>query len=164
MPSFTQPRRHRATRPLTLLALTGGLLLVACGDDDDTATATDGTTTTAADDATTTTQAPAPEVPITDIDVTAGGAGAEYSFATDLTTVEAGRVRVNLTNEGAEEHQAMLVRMPEGVDLGALATAAPPIRRAPRRSTWSRATAARTRLPRAVAPRARPRTSTLATT
>ena len=113
-------RTNRRTRPagLVVVAVTGGLLLVACGDDDTTTTGSPSTEQT-----TTTTEASAPEVPVTEIDVTSGGAAGEFGYTTDLTSIEAGRVQLNLTNDGAFEHQAMLLRMDESTDFAGLLAA-----------------------------------------
>jgi plastocyanin len=101
-----------ARRAALLVAVGSGLLLAACGDED--ATGSSPTVTTAA---------PGADVPVTEIAVTAGGAAGEMTFTTDLTTVEAGRVRVDLTNEGRVDHQAMLLRMDDGVDFAGLLAA-----------------------------------------
>jgi hypothetical protein len=120
------------------------LLLAACGDDDDddtsattgggseTTTAdtdagadttvattadTEVTDTTVAEDTTTT----VPAVEATAVDVTM----ADFSFDTGgVTEVPAGAVTVTATNEGAEEHQAGIMRLNDGVTFQDFATAA----------------------------------------
>jgi uncharacterized cupredoxin-like copper-binding protein len=99
--------RHPHHR-IALLAVVPALVLaVGCGDDD--------TDTTSAP--TTTATAPLPEAQVVDVSAT------EYAFDTDLTTVDAGLVELRLTNDGAEGHQAMIVRFDDGADLGALIAA-----------------------------------------
>jgi plastocyanin len=117
-----QPRPARIRRrpaAVALFAVTGGLLLAACGDDDTTST-------TDAPDSTDSTDSTAPatdDVPVTEIDIVAGGAAGEFGYTTDLTTLEAGRVQVNLTNEGTFEHQAMLLRIDDSTDFAGLLAA-----------------------------------------
>jgi hypothetical protein len=100
-----------------LIALTAvGLLVAGCGDDDEDAAETGTTTTTEAPDEETTTTAPESEpAEVTTLAVTA----VDHAFqpAQPLTTLEPGLVRVDLTNTGAEEHQATLVRLNDGVTL-----------------------------------------------
>jgi plastocyanin len=114
-------RTNRRTHPagLAIVAVTGGLLLIGCGDDD-TTTATDSPS---ADETPTTSDAPAPDVPVTEIDVTAGGDTGEFGYTTDLATIDAGRVQVNLTNDGAFEHQAMFLRIDDATDFAGLLAA-----------------------------------------
>jgi hypothetical protein len=94
-----------------------GLLVAGCGDDDEDAAETGTTTTTEAPaEETTTTAAPEAEpADVTTLAVTA----VDYAFQPEqpLTTLAPGLVRVDLTNTGAEEHQATLVRLNDGVTL-----------------------------------------------
>jgi hypothetical protein len=117
--------RMTKQRCMALLAI-GTLVLGACGDDDEptTAATTDAPATTAAEETTTTaaeetTTTAAEEVAVTELDITA----ADFSYAGAPTTLEAGLVRVSLTNEGAEEHQATIVRLHDGVALDDFAAA-----------------------------------------
>jgi uncharacterized cupredoxin-like copper-binding protein len=62
------------------------------------------------------------------IEVEVPGGDAECTFDTEIQTVEEGPVELVLTNMGAEEHQASIVRLPEGTtfdDLIALAVEDP---------------------------------------
>jgi hypothetical protein len=102
---------------VAILAFAG----TACGSGDDdaavsgTTEVTEATTTTGGE---TTTTASTPEATVIDVTAT------EYAYDVGgVTEVPAGAVEINLTNNGAEEHQATLVRLHEGVDLGALAAA-----------------------------------------
>jgi hypothetical protein len=114
-------RRILASTFCTLLLVGAG-----CGDDDDaaetgeppTTAAPEETTTTAApDDETTTTTSTAPpdDSSVTEVQVR----GTEYEFitGTEFPQLEPGLVRFTLTNEGAEEHQASIVRLNDGVTL-----------------------------------------------
>jgi hypothetical protein len=113
----------RATRVGAIVAA-GALVLglAACGDDDGDVSETGTSPTTATTEAVTTTAGEQPGGPVTELDVTA----TEYAY--DLggapTSIPAGLVEVNLTNAGAEEHQATLIRLNDGVDLGQFAAAA----------------------------------------
>jgi plastocyanin len=111
-PTADRPaRRPRALRGLVLGGVAVASLLVAgCGSDDTATASADETTTTS------TTVAPIPEV-----EVAVHGGDQEFAFDTDLTTVPAGPVKVTLTNHGTLEHQAMLVRLEDGVDLARFA-------------------------------------------
>jgi hypothetical protein len=118
------------------------LLLAACGDDDDddTSTTTAGgtETTTAETGATDTTPATTDDSDVTDTTVeettttvapveaeTVDVVMADYSFDTGgVTEVPAGAVTVTVSNEGAEEHQAAIVRLNDGVTLGDFAATA----------------------------------------
>ena len=83
---------------VALIALLLGALLGACGDDDD-----------GGGSATDTTEADAgAETP------TLAVSAKEYAFTT-ASSVKAGYVKVELKNEGKEEHQAQLLRINDGV-------------------------------------------------
>jgi len=63
-----------------------------------------------------------------EISVKVPGGDAEYTFDTSVETVEEGPVELALTNMGAEEHQAMVIRMPDGMtfeDLAGMAVSDP---------------------------------------
>ena len=115
-------RRCRAT----LLALTAVLFVgvTACGDDDEDPAETGTTTTTAAPEEETTTtggdEGAAAE--ITTIEATAVDFG--YELDGPPPTLAPGLVRVDLANEGTEEHQATLIRLNDGVTLDQFAAAA----------------------------------------
>ena len=90
------------------------------GDDDEPAAvpvSNQATTTTS----TTVTQV---EVEYQEVDVVVPCGEQEFHLQTDLPSIEAGPVRFNLTNHGAIEHQAMVVRFTEGTDFGRFAAAA----------------------------------------
>jgi uncharacterized cupredoxin-like copper-binding protein len=107
----------RRARSLTVAAVALVVLTAACGDDDGDAAAETETTTTTTP-APTTTTAPPPDA--RRIDVTA----VDFGFETDLTTIEAGLVEVAIANEGAEDHQAMIVRFRDGATFADMAEAA----------------------------------------
>ena len=115
-------RRSRAS----LLALTAVLFVgvAACGDDADEPAETGTTTTTAAPEEETTTTASdegaAPELQ------TIEAIAVDYSYQLDgpPPTLAPGLVRVELTNEGTEEHQATLIRLNDGVTLDEFAAGA----------------------------------------
>lgn len=82
--------------------LTLGLLAGACSDDSPTGTAhAHAQRAEVGDDA----------APATALDVVAG----EYAFGLSATTVAAGRLPLELRNEGAEPHQLMVARLHDGV-------------------------------------------------
>jgi plastocyanin len=112
--------RQRRRTGFAVLAATCGFVLLGCADGGTDDSADGGSATTTVPPSTT--EAPA-EAPVTQIDVVAGGAAGEFAYTTDLTTVAAGRVQVDLTNEGALDHQAMLLRLDDGVDFPTLAAA-----------------------------------------
>lgn len=115
-------RRSRAS----LLALTAVLFLgvTACGDDADEPAETGTTTTTAAPEEETTTTAAdegaAPELQ------TIEAIAVDYAYQLDgpPPTLAPGLVRIELTNEGTEEHQATLIRLNDGVTLDEFAAGA----------------------------------------
>jgi len=109
-------RRRRWAAGLLALTLAGGL--VACGDDE----------STPVNAAPETDNASAPGTPASTeqrLDIVVAGGDHEYTFDTEATTLEAGPVVVTLTNNGAEEHMAQLLRLRDGVDLDQFATEAP---------------------------------------
>lgn len=102
----TSPRRRLAS---ALAAVALAATVTACGDDDtDVADAAD---VVAADGE----AAVAPEVaaPAASLEVVAG----EYSFELSASTVAAGRLPLELRNEGGEPHQLMVARLHDGVTL-----------------------------------------------
>ncbi len=58
------------------------------------------------------------------LDVKVPGGDREYAFEPSVTTIEEGPVEVVLENLGAEEHQAMVLRLDDGVDLASFAAQA----------------------------------------
>ena len=102
--------RTRTRRGLgALTALT--LLVAGCGDDDEDET----TDTTAAADG------DAAEGGGSTLDVVAGD-GSEFTFS-GVSDVDAGLVTVNLSNAGAEPHQAIFVQLNDGVTVDQLVAA-----------------------------------------
>ena len=100
---------------------------------------TEATETTVADETTTTVAT----VEATVVDVI----GADYSFDTGgVTEVPAGAVTISLTNEGAEEHQAGIMRLNDGVTFRT--SPPPPTPTSAPRWRSCRSTAARTPSPR----------------
>jgi len=100
-------------------SLVGALLLVAaaaaaCGS---STTVTSSSTTASTTASTTSTTALA----AAEVKVTVPGGGHEYVYDSDITTVPAGPVKVTLTNNGTMEHQAMLMRLKDGIDLASFA-------------------------------------------
>jgi hypothetical protein len=118
---------RRITAALAVATL-GALALGACGSDEPPpgaaetgenppTTAVEATTTSAPEESTTTTEAAAPQ-PIGEELSTFDVSATEYSYSGDLAAgaeVPAGLVQINLTNTGAEEHQATIVRFHDGV-------------------------------------------------
>lgn len=98
MSTRTLPRRLAATLAVVALAL----VATACGDTDP---ATSPDTTLVADPAS------ANADPATELDVVAG----EYTFALSADTVAAGRLPLELRNEGVEPHQLMVAKLHDGV-------------------------------------------------
>lgn len=98
----------------TAVATSLVLALAACGDDggDASETGSPPTTEAAVEGTTTTASGEAPAEP-TELAVTA--ADYSYDVGGPPPTVPAGLVRITLTNEGTEEHQATLVRLNDGV-------------------------------------------------
>ncbi|HEY8523891.1 MAG TPA: hypothetical protein VIL48_02935 [Acidimicrobiales bacterium] len=88
----------------------------ACGDDDEASTdgASEGESLSAE-----------PEVEAQEIEIVVpGGEDGEYAYEAGLDGLTAGPVTVTLTNEGALEHQAMLLRLNEGEDVASFTAAA----------------------------------------
>jgi uncharacterized cupredoxin-like copper-binding protein len=118
------PARRKRLRRTALAALVvAGLVpaLVACGDDDDDTT-TGATSTEASEDSggLSSAAADAQEIEVT----VPGGEDGEYAFDADLEGLTAGPVTMTLTNNGALEHQAMLLRLNEGEDADSFLAAA----------------------------------------
>ncbi|HET6949038.1 MAG TPA: hypothetical protein VFI47_01590 [Acidimicrobiales bacterium] len=110
------------TFPLTvaLVALIG--LAAACGGGDDEATVADGA---AADSPPGTGLSAVADVEIQKLEITVpGGADGEYAYAATPQNLTAGPVEVSITNDGALEHQAMLMRFRDGADFAQFAAAA----------------------------------------
>ncbi len=105
---------------------------VSCGGDDEdaaetgsppTTEAAEETTTTAAEEETTTTAAgEGSTADVTELDVVATDYA--YDLGGPPPTLEPGLVRVTIDNQGAEEHQATLVRLNDGVTLDQFAAEA----------------------------------------
>lgn len=108
---------------LLLIVLLVSTVLAACGKDDvppassGDPTTTTTTTTETEEETTSTTEAEDEVAAATEVDITA----ADFSFAFDDAPIPAGVVTLNVTNEGAEEHQAAIVRFEEGKSLDDLA-------------------------------------------
>jgi uncharacterized cupredoxin-like copper-binding protein len=118
---------HRTKHSLVALALVA-FLLAACASDNKTTAVSgsssgpaqsSGTASSSSSSGTTTT---APEVKAESVAVTAGESS-EFAYTTTLSSVKAGPVEVALTNKGKQEHQATLIKLHAGVDLGAIAAA-----------------------------------------
>lgn len=102
-------RRPRRRLAAALAALTLAATVSACSDDDADLAATDGDPVGAE------VEAPVDDEQesATSLDVVAG----EYSFSLSSTTVAAGRLPLELRNEGAQPHQLMVARLHDGVTL-----------------------------------------------
>ena len=114
---------HRTKHSLLALAAVA-VLLAACASDNKT-TAVSGNSSAPAQTsgAPTSTTAAEGSPKVQSVDVTAGEAS-EFSYTTALTSVKAGPVKVALTNKGTQEHQATLIKLRAGADLGAIGAAA----------------------------------------
>lgn len=114
VPETGSGRRRRRARPLAAVLAAGvvltSLALAGCGDTDSAAAGKDDTEQT---DHTQHDHGDAPEAQ--KIAVKVPGGDAEYSFETTIQEIEEGPVELVLTNMGAEEHQASIIRMPEGM-------------------------------------------------
>jgi hypothetical protein len=97
----TNPFHRRCTAAVSVVAL--GLLGAGCGGDG-SGTATAATAASADHDE---------AAPATELTVTAG----DYTFGLSATTVAAGRLPVELHNQGAEPHQLMVARLHDGVTI-----------------------------------------------
>ena len=106
---------------LAAVALLG---LAGCGDDGEDAAETGTTTTTEAPEEETTTTAAPEEEPAEVTEIAVTGIDFGYEVEEPLTTIAPGLVRVDLTNTGAEEHQATLVRLNDGVTFEQFAASA----------------------------------------
>ncbi len=114
------PQMHKTRKRMFAAGLLAALALVAaCGGDegDDTASgdSSTGGLTATAEPAGTEVQTLEAVVP--------GGEGGEFTFAATPDLV-AGPVEISLTNHGALEHQAMVMRFKSGADFGQFAAAA----------------------------------------
>jgi hypothetical protein len=113
---------HRRWARLVCVPLALGLVVAACGDDDDDDDASDGTEVTA-DTGSDTTAATTGD--------TTGDTGAvgdvatitmvDYGYDLDPAALATGEFTVDLVNEGTEYHEAVVVQIPEDVDLGEVA-------------------------------------------
>jgi len=108
----------RPLGPVLLASVLALSLLAACGKDKSPATSG----SPAAGESTTTSASSSSAFTGTEINLI----GREYAYDAGKmpASIPAGSVRVTLTNSGAEEHQATIVRLNDGVDLAALGAAA----------------------------------------
>jgi uncharacterized cupredoxin-like copper-binding protein len=106
------------TKRIVLVALLAASVLTACGKGD-VKPASSGEPTTTTTEATTSTTEVVAEAEAASIELT----GTEYAYQADgALSVPAGQVSVTLTNDGAEEHQATIVRFKDGKGLADLAS------------------------------------------
>jgi plastocyanin len=110
---------QRTTRFILSVAVIA-LLGAGCADNNKTV-AVSGNSSAPPQTATSTTAA-AQTLPEA-VTATVDGGAKEFAYNTTVTSVKAGPVKVSLTNNGAQEHQATLVRLHPGVDVAAIAAA-----------------------------------------
>jgi uncharacterized cupredoxin-like copper-binding protein len=114
---------RRPVRFLVPLACAAALL-AACASDNKTTSVSGSSSapaqTSGAPSSTTTT---GPATPVESVTATAGDP-TEFAYTTTLTSVKAGPVKVALTNKGQQEHQATLIKLHDGQDIGTIGAAA----------------------------------------
>ncbi len=118
--------RLRRTLLVTALAV---VLFAACSSEGTPATTGSAAApSTASSSSSSESSSSSSSAPTTQIALTAGTAGNEYSYTPSdpsaLTAVPAGPVTVTMTNAGKEEHQATIIRLNDGVNAQQFATEA----------------------------------------
>ncbi len=105
--------------PVTLIALSFGL--VACGgsddDDDDGASSSPGPSATAQNDGPTSSSSPASGGSTTgtqDVSIRAGERGDQYFFEVSNTNLKTGKVKVTMNNAGPERPHTFVVKKLDG--------------------------------------------------
>src|SRR3954469_14842581 len=114
---------RRLARFLVPLAIVTALLAACASDNKTTSVSGSSSAPPQTSGAPATTTTTGGETEVESVTATAG-APTEFAYTSNLSSVKAGPVKLALTNKGTQEHQATLVKLHAGVDLGALSAAA----------------------------------------